>query len=458
MNSNMCSSKLGSMERFTITAEQVQAFCALLADGAVPGGSTAQLDLIAALENLKSTACGVQADAAVAFDAARRSEQAAAGVPAARQGRGVAAEVGLARRESPHRGQVLLGLAKVLRSEMPHTLVRLRDGRLSEFRATLIARETGCLSAEHRLFVDEEICADPAALEGVGTRELVGRVKRMVAELDPAAVVRRARQAEADRNVTVRPAPDTMGYLSGLMPVAQAVSAYASLRKAAQAARAAGDPRSLGQLMSDLLLARVSGVADTGSPETAPAVPVMVNITMSDESLAGGHGPVEVSADGVVAEVIPAEVARNLIAGVADADVIAWFRCLYRNHLGRLVAMSSRQRLHSPAMGEFLALRGSGICATPYCDAPIRHNDHIQPADQGGATSEANGQGLCEACNHAKQAPGWRQHVVGYPAERQQVETVTPTGHRYTATAPAPPGWREPRFVRVGPGRHALVA
>ncbi|WP_182376168.1 DUF222 domain-containing protein [Nocardioides sp. WS12] len=441
-----------------LTQAEVDAFVDRLRGAACPKDPAKLIDLIAALEDLKSAACAVQAEAAVAYDAARRSVQAAVGVPVARRGRGVAAEIALARRESPHRGQVLLGLAKVLRTEMPHTLARLRGGRLSEFRAMLIARETACLEVEHRMFVDEEICADPAGLEGVGTRELVGRVKRLVAELDPAAVVKRARQAEADRNVTVRPAPDAMAYLSGLMPVAQAVAAYASLRKDAEAARAAGDPRSLGQLMSDLLLARVTGVPDTGTPESAPAVPVTVNITMSDETLAGGHAPAEASADGVAAEVIPAEVARHLIAGAADAGVIAWFRCLYRNRLGRLVAMSSKQRLHSRAMGEFLAIRGAGICASPYCDAPIRHNDHIHPADHGGETSTGNGQGLCEACNHAKQAPGWRQHVVGHRRDRQQVETITPTGHRYTSTAPAPPGWREPRYVQVGPGRYGLVA
>lgn len=441
-----------------LTQAEVDAFVDRLRGAGCSKNPVESIGLIASLESLKSTACAVQAEAAVAYDAMRRSAQAAVGVPAARQGRGVAAEIGLARRESPHRGQVLLGLAKVLRTEMPHTLARLKDGRLSEFRAMLIAKETACLEVEHRMFVDEEICADPAGLEGVGTRELIGRVKRMVAELDPAAVVRRARQAEADRNVTVRPAPDTMAYLSGLMPVAQAVSAYASLRKDAEAARAAGDPRSLGQLMSDLLLARVTGVPDTGTPDSAPAVPVTVNVTMSDESLAGGHAPGEISADGVVGEVIPAEVARNLVAGAADAGVIAWFRCLYRNHLGRLVAMSSKQRFHSRAMGEFLALRGGGICASPYCDAPVRHNDHIHPADQGGETSTGNGQGLCEACNHAKQAPGWQQHVISDRQERHQVETVTPTGHRYTSTAPAPPGWREPRYVQIGPGRYGLVA
>lgn len=441
-----------------LTATEIRSYADRLLASRREGSAAQQVDLVAALEELKSAVCAVQAEAVAAFDAQRRTEQAATGVPAGRQGRGIAAEVALARRESPHRGQRLLGLAKVLVTEMPHTLARLRDGSLNEFRATLLARETGCLTAEQRAFVDEELCADPRALDGVGTRELLGRVRRMAAELDPAAVARRARRAETDRNVTVRPAPDTMAYLTGLMPVAQAVAVYAALRKEAESARVAGDPRSLGQLMSDLLLAKVAGLPDTGDGDHAPAVPLTINLTLSDETLAGGHAPAILSGDGVQGEVVPAEVARHLVGRACEAGVTAWFRRLYRNHLGRLVAMTSRQRFFPEGIAELLALQGLGICASPYCDAPVRHTDHIRPAEEGGATDTANGQGLCEACNHAKQAPGWRQQVVSNPRERTAVETVTPTGHRYTATAPAPPGWREPRFVRVGPGRYELVA
>jgi len=411
------------------------------------------IDLIAGLEDLKTTAEAVQAQASVAFDSARRSEQATAGVPARRQGRGVAAEVALARRESPHRGQVLLGLAKILVGEMPHTLDRMRNGSLSEFRATLLARETACLEAEQRAFVDQELCADPAALEGVGTRELVGRVKRMVAELDPAAVVRRARKAETERCVSIRPAPDAMTYLTALLPVADGVAAYAALTKDAERMRAGGDPRAKGQLMADLMLTRLTGLPDTGSPDQAPAVPVTVNVVLPDTALAGGHTPAEVNG-----EVVPAEIARLLAARAMDAGLATWFRSLYRNPLGRLVAMSSRQRCFPEGLAEFLSVQGGGICATPFCDAPIRHTDHIQPVDEGGTTSAVNGQGLCEACNHAKQAHGWQQQRVEHPQERPETQTITPTGHRYTARAPAPPGYREPHWQQAGPGRYELIS
>ncbi|MGN6440817.1 MAG: hypothetical protein ACTHL6_02825, partial [Arthrobacter sp.] len=56
----------------------------------------------------------------------------------------------------------------------------------------------------------------------------------------------------------------------------------------------------------------------------------------------------------------------------------------------------------------------------------------------GGPTTAANGQGLCEACNHTKEAPGWTAKPV--PGPRHTVATTTPTGHTYHSTAPPLPG------------------
>ncbi|MEV8133544.1 hypothetical protein AB0O54_20675, partial [Pseudarthrobacter oxydans] len=49
-----------------------------------------------------------------------------------------------------------------------------------------------------------------------------------------------------------------------------------------------------------------------------------------------------------------------------------------------------------------------------------------------------NGQGLCEACNHTKETPGFSARPV--PGPRHTVELKTPTGHTYHSTAPPPPG------------------
>ena len=82
-------------------------------------------------------------------------------------------------------------------------------------------------------------------------------------------------------------------------------------------------------------------------------------------------------------------------------------------------------------------------CATPYCGAPIRHIDHITPARDSGPTSYANGRGVCAACNHAKEAPGWHATATDTTStdtrraatERGErtVTLTTPTGHTYSS-------------------------
>ena len=74
---------------------------ALLARVPVPADAAGMIDQIRGLEDLKSLACARQADTTVAFDLSQRREQADAGVPAVEQGAGVAAQIALARRESP---------------------------------------------------------------------------------------------------------------------------------------------------------------------------------------------------------------------------------------------------------------------------------------------------------------------------------------------------------------------
>ena len=111
----------------------------------------------------------MQARITVAFDLLQRREQAAAGVPAAELGAGVGAQIALARRESPAKGGRLLGLAKALVTEMPHTLAALETGQLNEWRATLLVRETACLSAEERAAVDEELAPTPGRSTAPGT-------------------------------------------------------------------------------------------------------------------------------------------------------------------------------------------------------------------------------------------------------------------------------------------------
>jgi len=386
---------------------------------------SALIERIAELERVKSAAAAGQARVAVALDTARRAAEAEAGVPAARRGRGVANEIALARRDSPVRGGRHLGFAKALVHEMPHTLCALESGTLSEWRATLIVRESACLQVEDRRALDAELCGDPAGLDGMGDARLTAAAKAIAYRLDPHAVVDRAAKAENERTVTIRPAPDTMTYLTALLPVAQGVSVYAALRREADIR---DDGRSRGQVMADTLVERV-----TGREATVPT-PIAVNLVLSDETLLGGDStPADVSGYGP----IPAAVARAMVAcAIDDRRSRATLRRLYTHpRTGALVSMESRARLFPRGLAAFIELRDQR-CRTPYCDAPIRHRDHAQPWAEGGPTAAINGLGSCERCNYAKEADGWQVKTRIDENNTHTAEFTTPTGKRYRSGAP----------------------
>ncbi|WP_374727027.1 HNH endonuclease [Promicromonospora iranensis] len=409
------------------------------------------VDLLGELEAVKNTVAAVQGRLAVALDEATKVEEARQGIRAGRRGRGVPNQVGAALQVSPHAGGSFVGVARVWVMQMPQTFDALRTGVLSQWRATLMVRETSHLSVEDRARIDEELCgpANRAALASMGTRRLVARIKELAGELDVHACVKRNAKAVSERCVSVRPAPDLMVYLTALVPMAQGVQAYAQLKKHAEAARAAGDERGAGQIMADTLIERFTG----REPGHADEVPVAINLLVSDRTLLTGGDQPGVVVEGMSggAGVVPGPVARNLAAQGIDADA-AWLRAIYVDPNGRLLATTSKARFHPPGLADLLRAREQGICATSWCDAPVRHIDHVTPHAEGGVTSLDNGQGLCARCNHAKQAPGWAQSVTEHEG-RQAVETTTPTGHSYGFVAPAPP-----RPVRDTAPGHASVS
>ena len=388
------------------------------------------VDQITALEDLKSACAAAQARATMNLDSKRREQHREQGLPATKVGAGTASEVGLARRVSPHRGGRYLGFARALVDEMPHTMAALESGHLSEWRATILVRETAYLDVADRVAIDAEICATPDNLRALGDKELTARAKALAYQRDPHAVVARAAKASKDRRVTSRPAPDSMAMVSALLPVAQGVGVIAALRRAADLHQGDPDGRSRDQIMADVLFERVTGRAAADGP------PITINLVISDAALLGdaddtahvdGYGP------------IPAGIARQLVVAADDRDTKLAIRRLYtKPATGALVAMESVARIFPKALALLIRLRDQ-ICRTPYCDAPVRHIDHVVPHSNAGPTSSENGQGLCEDCNYAKQAPGWHFATHQSKTQRHAVTTTTPTGHRHTSLAPELP-------------------
>ncbi|MDJ0357328.1 DUF222 domain-containing protein [Paenarthrobacter sp. PH39-S1] len=444
-----------------------------------------RIGLLRAKEELKSALCASQARDAAAFDASQRRAQENAGIAAEKLGKNIGDQIALARRQSPHKGNQLLGIAKVLVAEMPHTLTALATGKLNEYRATLMVQETAFLSLDDRRAVDTELAPDTGAMDGMGDGQISAATKRVAYRLDPHSAMARNAKAELDRHVSCRPAPDTMVNLTALLPVAQGVSAYAALSREADSLRAAGDHRGRGQIMADTLVQHI-----TGTPGGITGVEIQ--LVMTDRTLLQGDSePAHLTGYGTV----PAQWARNLIrhgetgahaatanpgtgpsagagagtgAGIAtamgDPAFRVWIRRLYTAPgTGQPVGMDSKGRLFPPGLRRFIIARDQ-TCRTPWCDAPIRHIDHVIPyrdrhkGEGGGQTSGLNGQGLCQHCNLRKETPGWsstprpeppsgarktkpRAASHGSPrGTRHTVQTSTPLGNIYTSTAPALPG------------------
>ncbi|MFX4287329.1 DUF222 domain-containing protein [Janibacter sp. G349] len=414
------------------------------------GGSvdeTEAVDQIAALERLKSAASAAQARVTATLHEERVAREAAAGMPPAERGRGLGDEVGLARRESATLGSRHLGLARALVDELPCALAHLTAGTVSEWGAILLAKETAVLDPDDRRRVDAEL---DDRLADMTPRQIERAARALALAIDSRAVARRRARATADRRVSIRPQPDTMAAVTGLLPVEQGVAAWAALRRDAEAAKAAGDDRGLGQLMADLFVERLTGQA------RAEAVPVEVQLVMSPGTLLGvddapasllGHGP------------LPAELARDLVLGVDGAgdgtdpgevsSGRAWLRRIFTDEVDRVVATDPSRRSFPASLRRLLRVR-DGVCRFPFCDAPIRHDDHVVAAALGGPTTAHNGQGLCARHNLTKARPGWRSFAVDVQTHANagvhagaaavssppDVVTLTPTGHRHRSPVP----------------------
>lgn len=427
----------------------------------------ARIDQLAELERLKAAAAAAQARLTREFEksqldqqdaAARRERERGNSVRADRlttsRGRGIGDQVALARNDATSQGARHLAFARAM-EQMPHTLALLTDGQISEWTATLLVRETDDLSAEHRTTVDTKLCAttldaktgelhQPQVL-GLAPRRVANRARALANQLDAEAATRRAAKANSRRRVTIRPTPSTMSYVTGLLPVRDGVAVFASLESDAKAAKAAGDARTVSQLMADLLVQRVTGAPATAGPLDDPAqtarpngqgtstgrkVPVRVHLVMSaDTFLADSDQPARTS-DGTV---IPADEAR---AWVHDPSTPVTIRRLFTDAAtGVATDADPRARKHSARDKAFLRLRDQS-CRIPGCDRSIDDIDHPERHADGGASTRANGQGVCEGHNLAKEAPGWRTRVSDPRPGHHEIEIITPTGHTYRSKAP----------------------
>ena len=392
----------------------------------------ARIDRIAWLEKLRAVTAALQAAESVRFAQSQVAEQLAAEVHPEAIGRGIAEQIGLACRISPVTAARRLNTARAWWFELPNTYNQLSAGELSERVAETIVTETRHLDAEKRRQVDEQLIA--AGVSKLGFKAATLCVRKITYEADRQGYVQRGRTERKHRRVGMRPAPDTMAILTGYLPVEQGVACYTALQQHADTTVATGDSRTRDQIMADTLVERLTGQT------TAADVNIELQLLMPLDTLTNpdkdtaavipGQGP------------LPAELAREILT---TSQGRKWWRRLFTapkgsTGSGPIVGGDPTRRHFDGWLGQLIRLRDQ-TCTDPYCDAPIRHLDHIIRQCDGGPTVLENGRGTCERGNYVREMPGWHISLIdcGFHDGPHTIHITTPTGHHYLSRTPDPP-------------------
>ena len=186
---------------------------------------------VAQLEEEKNAVAARQADAILALGRAIAAEQIDRGVDDPKQiQRVVADQVGQACRVSAHEGGKRVRIARDLHAG--HTLVRglFADGLLSEQKIAVITDAGTHLDPDERRQLDERLAQQ--RIETLGVQRIHDLARKIAAEVAPERFRARCRRARSGRRVTVRQSSEPgMADLTAHLPVEQAVSRYAALRK-----------------------------------------------------------------------------------------------------------------------------------------------------------------------------------------------------------------------------------
>lgn len=370
-----------------------------------------RIDAIAAYDRVIRSAQARQAGQIAALFAERSQQMTL--------GRGDAAlsvigEVGMARNVSPGAAGSQFTLALGMR-DLPQVAGLFVSGVISENTARAVVRESAALGADDLLVLDAELAPRLTGL----TATRAARVTRYaVIRIDAEAARTRAEANRADQRVTMFPETDGVATLHVRGPAEQITAAFHALDAWAQAQRSAGDVRTPGQIMSQTLVERVTGVAH------ADGLNVEIGLVMDIANLTNnGDQPVDLVGYGPIAP----DLADELIGKSAKA----WIRRLFTDPInGTLTRRDSRRRRFDGPLAGHIKTRDR-TCRQPGCSCRIRHIDHIKSFESGGLTTSDNGQGLCIRSHTIKHQPGWKVTTQDIAAVWQ-----TPTGHTYRSTPP----------------------
>ncbi|MEJ7635020.1 HNH endonuclease [Aeromicrobium sp.] len=382
-----------------------------------------RIDAITALERVVASARAEQAAQISALHAER--------VEVMGLGRGdptvsVIGEVAMARNVGPGAAGTQVGVALSL-ERLQAVAALFGAGLVPEAVVRAVVTESASLHGDDKIVLDGEISE---MLPGLTARQASHATARMVIRLDAEAARERAERNRADQRVSMFPDTDGVAILQVRGPAEQILATHQALDARARALKAAGDERTLGQIMVQTLVQRVTGLV---RPDD---IDVEVQLVMDAKTLLGEDGePVHLVGYGPISP----DIADDLIARAPDPTIR---RLLVDPVDGTLVVRDLRRRRFTAPSRSHIRARDR-VCRQPGCDLQIRDDDHIHAFADGGLTTAANGQGLCKRSHTIKSQPGWVVTTEGKANVWQ-----TPTGHNYRSDPPAV-------LPRDGPGTSA---
>ena len=247
-----------------------------------------------------------------------------------------------------------------------------------------------------------------------GDRTLTAETQKAVYALDPQAVVNRRAKAETERHVSIRPAPDTMARISVLVPATQGIAVWATLTRTADQARSTRrppDPRAghgrHPRRTHHRPNHRRRRPGHRQPRHLRPSPPRQRTPTR----LAPGLRTRPRRHDR------PRRRSRHSAASTPPRPPAPWSRW-------------SRSPASSPPDSPGSSSSATAPAAPPTATPPSATATTPPTTPKADPPPAVNGQGLCEHCNHTKQAPGWTARPInGPPGARHTIETVLPTGH-----------------------------
>lgn len=350
------------------------------------------------IDIVRSALAALEAATMVALDRAVRAQEAARAVPEGRRGRTVPTDVSMASRISPATASRRLGSSRRLVRHLPGLFRALAAGDITPESAHAVGRAVGVLDPGQRAQVDDVMTGHLAYLDGASPSQWAHEVGLIAHRLDPRGHGDRALRARKNRHVQIRSAPHGMADLHAHLSALDATAIRKRLSLEAERTRAAGDRRGHAAIMADALVDTLLGRDEAMDP-----VRLDVGLVITDRALLSPE-----DGDAAVIEGYGTAPTSTLLERLGrhapDAPARDLLRRLFTHPTsGELVAVESRARTVPPGLARMVRLRDQ-VCRGPFCGAPIRQVDHVEPWSRGGATSAENANGLCARCNGAKEA------------------------------------------------------